>query len=487
MTGSLGGVASAAVNGHLARLQTSRMGQSASLPGWRRGAQPPSVREGVGSGGTSEASKGERAGDERDEKDGQPTTDRLSVQPDGNSAPVGEKPSSPRGPVSASSQEPPRKPKARPRSAHPGVVRLHYTFKDDTSLYFVLDLAINGELLGLIKKHGSFDVDSAKRYAAQLIDTVEFMHERGVIHRDLKPENILLDDDMRIKVTDFGSAKVLDLAELSTNKTQVGALHDGQDDRKRSFVGTAEYVSPEVLRNEHASFPADIWAFGCIVYQMLAGRPPFRGGTEYLTFQQVLKAEYEFPEGFDEQAKDLVQQVLVSPDLTVPSSALTFFQKLDPTERLDIDGIKAHPYFTGVDFARIWTDVMPDIHTGIKPPAQTTTMSFAWDELVGQDESSESGMQSADAGASGAQEPVVEDDDSLEAPRRRWIEHGGGVGTFSSGSGTTDDAVSLVGGTGLASKVNSREAKPADEGDASMLPHGRPSLHWSAEDRRNKW
>jgi 3-phosphoinositide dependent protein kinase-1 len=197
----------------------------------------------------------------------------------------------------------PRKPKKRPRMAHPGVVRLHYTFKDDTSLYFVLDLAINGELLTAIKKHGSFDVDSARRYGAQLIDTVEFMHERGVIHRDLKPENILLDDDMRIKVTDFGSAKVLDL-DSPTNGVE--------EERKRSFVGTAEYVSPEVLRNEHASFASDIWAYGCILYQMLAGTPPFRGATEYLTFQQVLKAEFTFPDEFDAQAMDLIQRILVS-------------------------------------------------------------------------------------------------------------------------------------------------------------------------------
>ncbi|KAJ9104942.1 hypothetical protein QFC19_003737 [Naganishia cerealis] len=380
-----------------------------------------------------------------------------------------------------------RKQKKRPRSAHPGVVRLHYTFKDDTSLYFVLDLAINGELLSVIKKYGSFDVDSAKRYAAQLIDTIEFMHERGVIHRDLKPENILLDEDMRIKVTDFGSAKVLELSELSINKgmqngkSPNGSEKDGvqETQRKRSFVGTAEYVSPEVLRNEHASFAADIWAFGCILFQMLAGRPPFRGATEYLTFQQVLKAEYEFPEGFDEQAKALIQQLL----------------KLDPAERLDVEKIKAHPYFDGVDYGRIWTDYMPDIHTGIQPPAQTTTMQFAWDDLIaGKADSSESGMQSAsnkDSGASVSHdEDQVHDNEDLEAPRRRWIEHGGGIGTFSSGSGTTDDGVTLVGGSGQVRRVNTSEGdrkSTKDSVDKSMLPHRRTSLQWSPEERRNKW
>jgi len=126
--------------------------------------------------------------------------------------------------------------------AHPGIIRLYSTFNDSTSLYFVLDLARNGELLAFIRKYGSLDLESARYYAAQLIDALEFMHERGVIHRDLKPENILLDDEMRIKITDFGSAKLLD---------RDGGSPD-ESGKKRSFVGSADFVSPEVLRNEPA-------------------------------------------------------------------------------------------------------------------------------------------------------------------------------------------------------------------------------------------
>ena len=126
--------------------------------------------------------------------------------------------------------------------AHPGVIRLHSTFNDHMSLYFVLDLAKNGEMLGYLRKYGSLDIDSARYYAALLIDTIEFMHERGVIHRDLKPENILLDADMRTKVTDFGSAKIVKEGE------DVGP----EEERKRSFVGSADFVSPEVLRNDPA-------------------------------------------------------------------------------------------------------------------------------------------------------------------------------------------------------------------------------------------
>ncbi|OCF43220.1 AGC/PDK1 protein kinase [Kwoniella heveanensis CBS 569] len=228
--------------------------------------------------------------------------------------------------------------------AHPGVIRLHSTFNDSTSLYFVLDMASNGELATFIRKHGSLDLNSARYYAAQLIDTIEFMHEKGVVHRDLKPENILLDDDMRIKITDFGSAKLVSKEEETV-----------EDGKKRSFVGSADFVSPEVLRNEPASAASDIWAFGCILYQFLVGKPPFRGATDYLTFQKILKKDMEYPEGFDEDAKALVDLVL----------------NLDPTLRPSVQDIKSHPFFALTDFLTIWTVPAPPISTGLTKPVTT--------------------------------------------------------------------------------------------------------------------
>ncbi|WVF70948.1 hypothetical protein IAT40_005743 [Kwoniella sp. CBS 6097] len=232
----------------------------------------------------------------------------------------------------------------RTGQAHPGVIRLHSTFNDSTSLYFVLDMASNGELATFIRKHGSLDLNSARYYAAQLVDTIEFMHEKGVVHRDLKPENILLDDDMRIKITDFGSAKLVNKEEE--------VLEDG---KKRSFVGSADFVSPEVLRNEPASAASDIWAFGCILYQFLVGKPPFRGATDYLTFQKILKKEMEFPEGFGEDAKALVDLAL----------------NLDPTLRPSVQDIKSHPFFALTDFLTIWTVPAPPITTGLTKPVTT--------------------------------------------------------------------------------------------------------------------
>ncbi|ODV64269.1 PDPK1 family serine/threonine-protein kinase, partial [Ascoidea rubescens DSM 1968] len=168
------------------------------------------------------------------------------------------------------------------QNAYPnGIVKLYFTFQDENCLYFVLDYASNGELLSLIKKYGSLNENSTRYFAAQIIDALEFMHNNGVIHRDLKPENILLDSYNRVEITDFGTAKLL-LKDPTTD------LYP-KDTKAYSFVGTAEYVSPELLNDKYSGKPSDIWSFGCILYQLIAGKPPFKATNEYLTFQQVMK------------------------------------------------------------------------------------------------------------------------------------------------------------------------------------------------------
>ena len=228
---------------------------------------------------------------------------------------------------------------------HPGVVRLYYTFQDEQSLYFVLDLASSGELLGVLKRMTTFDEECTRFYGAEILDTIDYMHCRGVIHRDLKPENVLLDDQMHVKITDFGTAKILDMPRKSPTTASddspgSGNPMDGSDDNKaNSFVGTAEYVSPELLTDKRACKASDLWAFGCIIYQLLAGRPPFKAGNEYLTFQKIVALDYQFPKGFPEVAKDLVERLLV----------------LEPASRLSIEHIKNHSFFDGVTWGRgLW-------------------------------------------------------------------------------------------------------------------------------------
>lgn len=172
-----------------------------------------------------------------------------------------------------------------------GIVSLYFTFQDKDSLYFVLDYASNGELLSLIKKYNTLSEDCTRHFGAQILDAIKYMHDNGVIHRDIKPENILLDDKLRIQITDFGTARLL---EKKNDESEDYPL----DVRAKSFVGTAEYVSPELLENKYCGKPGDIWAFGCILYQMIAGKPPFKAANEYLTFQKITKLQYAFSAGF---------------------------------------------------------------------------------------------------------------------------------------------------------------------------------------------
>ncbi|KAI5292626.1 pkb-activating kinase-like protein, partial [Ascosphaera acerosa] len=149
------------------------------------------------------------------------------------------------------------------------------------------------------------------------------------------------------------------------------------EDRASSFVGTAEYVSPELLLDKNACKASDLWAFGCIIYQLIAGRPPFKAANEYLTFQKIINLEYEFPAAFPPVARDLVERLLV----------------IDPMQRPSIDQLKAHEFFRGVVWGRsLWKQKAPTLRPYIPPstpikldaPAQSqqlqqppTTVAFA--------------------------------------------------------------------------------------------------------------
>jgi len=237
----------------------------------------------------------------------------------------------------------------------PYFVRLHATMQDDKNLYFVLTLGVHGDMFKFIKKMAQKHVDVTQFYAAELVQAVEHMHRLSIIHRDLKPENILLSGNMHILLTDFGSAKIVD----EKTDDDEGGGKESQGSKRSSFVGTPQYVSPEILTNK-GSFPAsDLWAIGCIVYQMLSGMPPFQSQSEYLIFQKIQKLEYSFHEGFNQAAKDLVKKFLV----------IEATGRLGAEDDIDKDGyvsIKSHPFFKGINFENLYKSSPPQIESYLK-------------------------------------------------------------------------------------------------------------------------
>lgn len=217
----------------------------------------------------------------------------------------------------------------------------------------MLDFAEYGELLSIIRKFGSLSESVSRYYMCQIIDAVKFIHLKGVIHRDLKPENILVSHDFSLKITDFGAAKLLGSSDDNNDeKIDYNGVNEtdmaNNSDRKGSFVGTAEYVSPELLKHNLCGFEADVWALGCILYQFFYGVPPFKGSTEYLTFEKIINTEYSYKPQIPlpTHVTEIIDQILVS----------------EPSQRLTIPQIMTSSWFQGVpwdDQAYIWHRKVP--------------------------------------------------------------------------------------------------------------------------------
>ncbi|QDZ24888.1 cGMP-dependent protein kinase [Chloropicon primus] len=142
---------------------------------------------------------------------------------------------------------------------HEMIIRLKKKWQDDRFIYLLTDVCSGGELYDEMRKHGKFDESRSKFYAACIVSVLSHMRERKIVYRDLKPENVLITTDGYLKLIDFGFAKKLEIGE-----------------KANSFCGTPDYIAPEVLLNEGYNYAVDIWGLGVLVYEMIAGRTPFR-------------------------------------------------------------------------------------------------------------------------------------------------------------------------------------------------------------------
>ncbi|XP_075222749.1 protein kinase C [Lycorma delicatula] len=208
---------------------------------------------------------------------------------------------------------------------HPFLTALHSCFQTKERLFFVMEYVNGGDLMFQIQRARKFDEPRARFYAAEVTLALQFLHRHGVVYRDLKLDNILLDNEGHCKLADFGMCKegILDGATTTT------------------FCGTPDYIAPEILQELDYGPSVDWWALGVLMYEMMAGQPPFEADNEDDLFESILHDDVLYPVWLTKEAV----------------SILKGFMTKNPCKRLGCvtaqggeDAIRAHSFFRDMDW-----------------------------------------------------------------------------------------------------------------------------------------
>jgi serine/threonine-protein kinase len=173
---------------------------------------------------------------------------------------------------------------------HPHIAAI-YGFEEAAGVRALVLELVEGETLADRLSGGPIPVDQALAIGRQLADALEAAHEKGIIHRDLKPANIIITPDGTVKVLDFGLAKAWSGDGVASPDLSALPTVTATAVRKGVVMGTPAYMSPEQAHGTAVDKRTDIWSFGCVLYEMLAGTPAFRGETVSETLADVMKSE----------------------------------------------------------------------------------------------------------------------------------------------------------------------------------------------------
>lgn len=252
---------------------------------------------------------------------------------------------------------------------HWSCVHLEQCYRDKYNLYMLIEMIPGGELFRYLDQKGRLPEDTARFYAAQVILALEQLHTKGVVYRDLKPENLLIDRDGYLKMVDFGFAKQVGNAKTYT------------------ICGTPDYQAPEVILRKGHGKMADCWSLGILIYEMLAGRAPFKSKTDNPrdTFFNILQGIYTIPMYISDTAADIIMHLLQDKS----------------AKRLGQNGLKEirrHPFFESIDWIalerrKITPPHIPKIKdeldtsnfdtytdTPLSPPEYDDTSNPMWDD-----------------------------------------------------------------------------------------------------------
>ncbi|XP_044465999.1 probable serine/threonine protein kinase IREH1 isoform X2 [Mangifera indica] len=238
---------------------------------------------------------------------------------------------------------------------NPFVVRFFYSFTCRENLYLVMEYLNGGDLYSLLRNLGCLDEDVARVYIAEVVLALEYLHSLCVVHRDLKPDNLLIAHDGHIKLTDFGLSRVGlinstdDLSGPAVSGTSMMeddepqlfvSAHQQERRKKRTAVGTPDYLAPEILLGTGHGTTADWWSVGVILFELIVGIPPFNAEHPQQIFDNILNCKIPWPSIPDEmsaEAQDLIDRLLTE----------------DPHQRLGAGGaseVKQHIFFKDINW-----------------------------------------------------------------------------------------------------------------------------------------
>ncbi|XP_022593513.1 cGMP-dependent protein kinase 2-like [Seriola dumerili] len=172
------------------------------------------------------------------------------------------------------------------------IVRLHAAFKDTRYIYMVMEFCGGGEIWTKLKEVGRFDESIAVFCTACVVEAYAYLHKKNIMYRDLKPENLMLDIKGYVKLVDFGFAKELVRGE-----------------KTYSFVGTPEYMAPEIIKNQGHDFAVDFWSLGILIFELLVGSPPFSSSEPQKIYAKILEGALKYPPYLNEAAKSIISKL----------------------------------------------------------------------------------------------------------------------------------------------------------------------------------
>lgn len=189
---------------------------------------------------------------------------------------------------------------------HKHIVEFYSFFEDDANVYIILELCRRRSLMEMHKRRKAITEPETRYFMRQIVLACQYLHENKIIHRDLKLGNLFLNDDMELKIGDFGLATKVDF----------------EGERKKTLCGTPNYIAPEVLNKKGHSYEVDVWSLGCILYTLLIGKPPFETSCLKDTYAKIKKNEYTIPPNkVSVQAKNLINHLLQSDPSLRPTMA----------------------------------------------------------------------------------------------------------------------------------------------------------------------